>query len=222
MSVIALLRASHLPQTLAMVIVSGVGAWLTSVEGTTLLIFVAAVLTGQLSVGWVNDFVDADLDRSGERFEKPVVAGDLDRSALRIPIVCAILLTIPLSVMSAGWVGGLAHVAALASAHIYNLFLSRTVWSWVPYTVSFGLLPLFIAQSSARSLWPSFAMTALFALIGVVAHLLNALPDIDIDLAAGKGGLAVSLGRTRSLVLVATLSGAALALLASIALSWAG
>lgn len=216
MSVIALLKASHFPQTVAMVLVAGIAAWLTSVEGLTLLILIAAVLSGQLSVGWVNDFVDAELDRSAKRAEKPVVAGALEPSALRIPIAVAIAMTVPLSVIAAGLVGGLAHVAAVASAHVYNLFLSRTVWSWVPYAVSFGLLPLFVAQASSRDLWPNLAMTVLFALVGVIAHLLNALPDIDIDRAAGKGGLAVSLGRTRSIVLAATLAGAAVPLVASL------
>jgi 4-hydroxybenzoate polyprenyltransferase len=48
-------------------------------------------------------------------------------------------------------------------------------------------------------------MILLFALVGLIAHLLNALPDIAIDRKAGKGGLAVSLGRKRTLGLAAGL-----------------
>jgi 1,4-dihydroxy-2-naphthoate octaprenyltransferase len=52
-------------------------------------------------------------------------------------------------------------------------------------------------------------MIVLFALVGFIAHLLNALPDIEIDRQAGKGGLAVSLGRKGSLLLaVALVAGA--------------
>jgi 4-hydroxybenzoate polyprenyltransferase len=46
-------------------------------------------------------------------------------------------------------------------------------------------------------------MIVLFSLVGVIAHLLNALPDIELDRNAGKGGLAVSLGRQKSLLLAA-------------------
>jgi 4-hydroxybenzoate polyprenyltransferase len=116
------------------------------------------------------------------------------------------ILVVPLSLLAAGLIGGLAHILAVASAHVYNLYLSRTIWSWLPYAVSFGLLPLFVAQTSSTELWPETAMIVLFSLVGVIAHLLNALPDIELDRKAGKGGLAVSLGRQKSLLLTAGLS----------------
>jgi 1,4-dihydroxy-2-naphthoate octaprenyltransferase len=46
---------------------------------------------------------------------------------------------------------------------------------------------------------------ALSVLVGVTAHLLNAIPDIDIDRDTGWGGLAVSLGKRRSSILAAVL-----------------
>jgi 4-hydroxybenzoate polyprenyltransferase len=211
--VLALLRASHFPQTLAMTVFLAVAAAVTSVHGWQLVLFVAAVLSGQLSVGWMNDFVDAKLDQSVSRSEKPVVAGALSQSSLRVPIAIALVLTIPLSILVAGWIGGLAHILAVASAHVYNLFLSRTIWSWLPYVVSFSLLPLFVAQAASNRLFPETLMIVLFALVGFIAHLLNALPDIEIDRQAGKGGLAVSLGRKSTLAFAAIFSVAALALL---------
>ena len=66
-------------------------------------------------------------------------------------------------------------------------------------------MPVFIAQASSPTLWPSFPLIALSVLVGVTAHLLNAIPDIDIDRETGWGGLAVSLGKRRSLVLVVVL-----------------
>jgi 4-hydroxybenzoate polyprenyltransferase len=48
-------------------------------------------------------------------------------------------------------------------------------------------------------------VVALSVLVGVTAHLLNAIPDIDIDRATGWGGLAVSLGKRRSMILAAVL-----------------
>lgn len=203
---IALFRASHFPQTLAMTVFLAVAAAVTSVHGWQLVMFVAAVLSGQLSVGWMNDFVDAKLDRSVSRSKKPVVSGAIRHSALKVPIAIALMLTIPLSILAAGWIGGLAHILAVASAHVYNLFLSRTSWSGLPYVVSFALVPLFIAQAASTNFWPELPTTVLFALVGLIAHLLNALPDIEIDRQAAKGGLAVALGRRKSLWLVSLLS----------------
>jgi protoheme IX farnesyltransferase len=210
---LALLRASHFPQTLAMTVFLAAAAAVTAVQGWQLVLFILAVLSGQLSVGWMNDFVDAKLDQSVSRSEKPVVTGALSQSSLKVPIAIALVLTIPLSILAAGWIGGLAHVAAVASAHVYNFYLSRTIWSWLPYVVSFALLPLFVAQAASNSLFPELPMIVLFALVGFIAHLLNALPDIEIDRQAGKGGLAVSLGRKRTLAFVVVFSVAALAVL---------
>jgi 4-hydroxybenzoate polyprenyltransferase len=209
----ALLRASHFPQTVAMILFLTVAAVITSVQGLNLALFIAAVLCGQLSVGWLNDFVDASLDGSVARSDKPVVAGTLQRSALKVPIAIALILVVPLSFLAAGFIGGLAHILAVASAHVYNLHLSRTSWSWLPYAISFGLLPLFVAQTASAELWPETPMIILFSLVGMIAHLLNALPDIEIDRTAGKGGMAVSLGRQNSLMLAAGLALVAIAVL---------
>ena len=212
-ALIALLRASHFPQTLAMTVALGLCAWSMGVRDQNLAVFVAAVLFGQFSVGWVNDFIDARLDRTVGRSEKPIVAGTLETSSLKVPIAIALILVVPLSILAAGWIGGLAHIAAVGSAHIYNVYLSRTVWSWVPYAVSFSLLPFFVAQAGSRVLWPELPMILLFALVGVIAHLLNALPDIAIDREGGKGGLVVSLGRQKSLLLFAVLFALAICVL---------
>jgi len=175
------------------------GSWLS-----VALVFLASA-AGQATVGWTNDVHDAAADRAAGRANKPTVRGELRPEDLRLPILVSATLMIPLSFLAAGWVGGAAHIAAVASALVYNFFLARTVWSWVPYAVSFALMPVFIAQASSPTLWPSFPLIALSVLVGVTAHLLNAIPDIDIDRETGWGGLAVSLGKRRSGVLVVVL-----------------
>jgi 4-hydroxybenzoate polyprenyltransferase len=52
-------------------------------------------------------------------------------------------------------------------------------------------------DGSAPAAW----MVAVFAVVGVSAHLANALPDLEIDRAAGVGGAAVSLGPRRTAAL---------------------
>lgn len=202
----AYLAATHFPQALAMVLLMTIA---TAIFGgfwsSVALVFLASA-AGQATVGWTNDVHDAAADRAAGRANKPTVRGELRPEDLRLPILVSATLTIPLSFFAAGWVGGAAHIAAVGSALVYNFILARTMWSWVPYVVSFALMTVFIAQASSPTLWPSFPLIALSVLVGVTAHLLNAIPDIDIDRETGWGGLAVSLGKRRSMILASVLA----------------
>jgi len=209
----AFIAATHFPQALAMVLLMTVttaicgGSW-----SSVALVFLASA-AGQATVGWTNDLHDAAADRAAGRSNKPTVRGELQPEDLRVPILVSATLTIPLSFLAAGWVGGAAHVAAVASALGYNFYLARTVWSWLPYAVSFALMPVFVAQAVSLSLWPTISIVLLSVLVGVTAHLLNAIPDIGVDRETGWGGLAVSLGKRGSVVLAAILVAAGLACL---------
>lgn len=202
---IPIIRASHFPQTVAMVALATVSSAIVGTSGWALVIVALAMLSGQLSIGWSNDYIDAQLDKNIDRRNKPVVAQGLDPAQLRIPILVALVMVVPLSLIAAGFVGGIAHLAAVASAWVYNLYLARTVWSWAPYAVSFALLPVFIAQTASAETWPTIPVVVLFSLVGVVAHILNALPDITIDREARIGGMAVSLGRRAAIVVALVL-----------------
>ena len=216
----AFIAATHFPQALAMVLLMTIATAICGGSRSSVALVFLASAAGQSTVGWTNDVHDAVADRAAGRVTKPTVRGDLKPDDLRLPILVSATLTIPLSFLAAGWVGGAAHVAAVASALVYNFFLARTVWSWVPYAVSFALMPVFVAQASSSTLWPPFPVVALSVLVGVTAHLLNAIPDIDIDREAGWGGLAVSLGKRRSGVLVVILVVAGIACLGVVVTDW--
>lgn len=201
----AYLAATHFPQALAMVLLMTVATAICGGSWSSVALVFLASAAGQATVGWTNDLHDAAVDRAAGRVNKPTVRGELRPEDLRVPILVSATLTIPLSFLAAGWIGGAAHVAAVSSALVYNFFLARTIWSWAPYAVSFALMPVFIAQASSPSVWPTLPVAALSVLVGVTAHLLNAIPDIDIDRETGWGGLAVSLGKRRSGVLVVLL-----------------
>jgi len=205
----AFVAATHFPQALAMVLLMTIATAVCGGSWSSVALVLLASAAGQATVGWTNDVHDAVADRAAGRVNKPTVRGELRPEDLRAPILVSATLAIPLSFLAAGWVGGAAHIVAVASALVYNFFLARTVWSWVPYAVSFALMPVFVAQASSPSLWPTAPVTILSILVGVTAHLLNAIPDIDIDRQTGWGGLAVSLGKRRSVVLVAVLAGVA-------------
>ncbi len=201
----AYLVATHFPQALAMVLLMTIATAVCGGSWSSVALVFLASAAGQATVGWTNDVHDAAADRAAGRSNKPTVRGELRPDDLRVPILVSATLTIPLSFVAAGWIGGAAHIAAVASALAYNFFLARTVWSWVPYAVSFALMPVFIAQASSLTLWPTVPVTLLSVLVGVTAHLLNAIPDIAIDRDTGWGGLAVSLGKRWSMILAAVL-----------------
>ncbi|WP_426595064.1 UbiA family prenyltransferase [Cellulomonas sp. McL0617] len=161
---------------------------------TTVLVG-AAILTGQLSVGWSNDWIDAARDAEVGRTDKPVGAGRLSVSAVRTAALVALAACVVFS-MSLGWRAGLVHLATVASAWSYNLRLKSTLWSWAPYAFSFGFLPLAIALALPGH--PLAAWWAVLggALLGVGAHGANVVPDLQDDRATGVRGLPHRLGGT--------------------------
>lgn len=202
----AFIRATHFPQALAMVLLMTGATAVCGGSWWRVTFVLCASAAGQATIGWTNDVHDAEADITSGRTTKPLVGGDITTGNLRVPILVSGLLTIPLSFIAAGWIGGTAHIAAVGSALVYNFYLARTMWSWVPYAVSFALMPVFIAQAIETSSWPTFPLVSLSVIVGVAAHLLNAIPDIAIDRAAGWGGVAVTLGRRRALVAVVVLA----------------
>jgi 4-hydroxybenzoate polyprenyltransferase len=201
---LALLKATHFPQALTMVLLTTIAAVICGLSDFRLLFVAIATAAGQASIGWVNDLVDLETDKKLDRRNKPTVRYSLKPENLRTPISIALIVMVPFSFLAAGWIGGLANVLAVASAQIYNLYLSRTVWSWLPYAISFALLTVFIAQSSSK--WPSWQMICISACVGVIAHIFNALPDLEIDKQASLGGLVVYLGKTKSIIALAILT----------------
>ena len=202
----AFIAATHFPQALAMVLLMTVATAVRGGSWSSVAFVFLASAAGQATVGWTNDVHDAAADRAAGRANKPTVRGELRPEDLSVPILISGSLTIPLSLIAAGWMGGAAHIVAVASALAYNFYLARTVWSWLPYAVSFALMPVFVAQAVSPSLWPTIPIVMLSVFVGVTAHLLNAIPDIAIDRETGWGGLAVSLGKRRSIVVIVVLA----------------
>ncbi|GII99786.1 1,4-dihydroxy-2-naphthoate octaprenyltransferase [Sediminihabitans luteus] len=174
----------------------------TGIEAGTLttVLVTAAVLCGQLSVGWSNDWLDAARDARVGRSDKPTVVGVVGASELRTAAFVALAACVVLSYAN-GWVAGTLHVLAVASAWSYNVRLKSTVLSWLPYAVSFGLLPAFIVAAPDDGRVVAAWTVAAAALLGVGAHLANVLPDIEDDAATGVRGLPHRLGRRRVAVL---------------------
>lgn len=203
---VALVLATHFPQALAMVVLTVSASWIYGQQGIGIIFVLIAIAAGQASIGWVNDYIDYEIDNSLNRADKPLVRNTLLQKQLKTPIIISLLVTVLSSLVAGGWIGGLAHIFAVASAQLYNIHLARTIWSWLPYAVSFGLLTVFVTQTSDSELWPSWQVVVIAICVGVIAHVFNAVPDLQIDRKSNLGGLVVSLGKMRSLVIAGALS----------------
>ena len=173
-----------------------------------LLLFSGAVLTGQLSIGWSNDLLDRDRDRAAGRRDKPLARGAVTARVVQVATVVTVALTVTLSLAS-GLLAGLVHLLAVSGGWAYNLGLKRTVLSFLPYAVSFGLLTAFATLASRRAEWPEPWAVAAGSLLGLGAHFLNVVPDVRDDLVAGVHGLPQRLGARASAVAGAALLAAA-------------
>jgi 4-hydroxybenzoate polyprenyltransferase len=212
------MTAAHALPTLAVSTVMTVFAWKVGWRGAPLALVCLSILVGQLSIGWSNDAFDALGDARAGRREKPTVAGAVSPRALWISAWATLIASSALSWFVAGFVGGSIHVFALSMAWLYNVALSRTVWSWLPYALAFGAMPLFLYVGLNGGPGPWWTV-AVFAIVAVSAHLANALTDLESDRAAGIDGLVVRLGAHKATLLCWLLLGVATAILVWVATS---
>jgi 4-hydroxybenzoate polyprenyltransferase len=210
--------ASHAAPTLAVTATMTGFAWSIGWRGVPLALVAATILIGQLSVGWSNDAFDTSTDARAGRRDKPTVRNDVSAKSLWIAAGLALGIACLLSWVVAGPIGGSFHVLALAMAWLYNVALSRTVWSWLPYAIAFGSMPLFLYVGLTGSPGPWWTVVV-FATIAVSAHLANALPDLETDRSTGVGGLVVRLGAVASARLCWTLLAIGTGLLVVVALA---
>ncbi|WP_103500322.1 UbiA family prenyltransferase, partial [Streptomyces sp. SM14] len=186
-------RATHPLPVLAVTAVTAALAigWGHDVAGT--LLVTAAVFAGQLSVGWLNDLMDAGRDARSGREDKPLATGALDPAAVRVAVGVSAGAAVALTLLT-GWPAAAAHLLALVSAWAYDLGLKSRVWSVGCYAVSFGLLPAFVVLALPGAPAPPAWLVAGGALLGCAAHFLNVLPDLADDAATGVRGLPQRLG----------------------------
>ena len=193
-----LLRTIHPAPAAAVTALSGVlGAVLLNQAGLPVgerwALTVLAVAGSQVFTGVTNDL--ADLSRDAViRPEKPLPAGRVGASAalwlaaagLAVQLAASLPLGLPMLLVG---------VAATASALTYNVALSRTVASALPYLVSFALLPAWVALGVGIPVERVLPAVPLIAPFAVAAHLANTLRDFHADASLGAGNLAQRLGR---------------------------
>lgn len=212
----ALIGSGHPKPVLAMTVLCSAMAVTTGRDLPGVVVVAAAVLTGQLSIGWLNDLCDAGRDRDTGRADKPLALGAVSTRAVRVAAVTAGLACIPLSLAS-GILAGSLHLITIAAGWAYDLRLKASSASVLAFVVAMSLSPLFVVYGLPGSPHPPWWLPAVTTLLGCGAHFGNVLRDLDDDLATGVRGLPQRLGTRTSRIAAVVLTFGAVVLLAATA-----
>jgi 4-hydroxybenzoate polyprenyltransferase len=200
----ALVRAAHPEPAAAVTTVSALLAVGAGHGPGGLATVAATVLSSQLAVGWVNDWLDAGRDAAVGRTDKPAATGAISPRAVGVAGAVAAAATVPLA-LPAGWPAAAAATIGLVSALLYDWPLKFTPISVLPYMISFAALPAFVVLALPGAPAPPGWLLAAGGLLGGGAHFANALPDLADDARTGVRGLPQRLGPAGSWVAAAAL-----------------
>lgn len=229
-----LLRAAH-PEPAVAVTLAATALAIGAGLGVRALLVALAVGTGQLSIGWSNDWFDRARDAANRRADKPLAQEEVAPRTVIAAAVGALAVCVVAS-FALGQAAATAHLIGVTAGWIYNGWAKGTVLSVVPWAVAFGLLPAVVTLAEPLERWPAWWIVAAGACLGAGAHLANAIPDLDEDRRTGVVGLPHRLGRARALWTTAVLvaigivlvvvgpgvggTGLALSAVATVVLAW--
>ena len=190
-------QASHFGPTLIVTAIAfGFGTYYWW-EGPAYVIAFTVAL-GQLVVGWSNDLYDYTDDLAHNRSNKPLVSGLITPQYLTnwlrfmVPFSFIANLLGPLGIK-----GGLVYILGIACGVAYNLYFKFTLLSPLPFAIAFAALPSCIAIS--KDVTPPVWMWLGGALLGMAAHFINVIKDMDQDQVSGINGLPQRLGTKKSI-----------------------
>jgi 4-hydroxybenzoate polyprenyltransferase len=170
----------------------------------TAAVLAIGMLGLQLCIGATNDLLDADLDAQAKPW-KPIPSGLISAPTVRLVALVAAGIGL-LAAAVGGPVIVLLWAAMLACGLVYDFLLKPTPWAWACFSVAFALLPIYAWDGAVGAMppLPEF-LIPLAVIAGPAVQLANGLVDLEVDAAGGLRTLAARLGRTRTLVLIATL-----------------
>ena len=197
-TVVAVVRLVHPAPAATVVALSAVlGAILAAQAGVEpggrLALTILAVAGSQILTGALNDWADRDRDRLAQP-SKPIPSGAVTPDGALVVAGFGAILQL-LASLPLGPLALVLGMVASASAAAYNLWLSRTPLSVLPYLVSFGLLPLWVAAGVGVDLARVAVAPLLIGPFAAAAHLANTVRDFDGDARIGSRNLAQTLGR---------------------------
>ncbi|MEJ7771874.1 MAG: UbiA family prenyltransferase [Geodermatophilaceae bacterium] len=192
-SLVDLIRCAHPAPALGVTVVGGLLAVAAELEPSRAGLVTAAIATGQLSIGWSNDWLDRHRDRRSGRRDKPLADDAALAPVVGAGALIAAATCLALS-LALGAAPGVLHLTAVAAAWAYNLGLKATLASVLPYAIAFGLLPAFVVSVAPGQQLAPYWLILSGSLLGAGAHFVNAVPDLEDDLATGIRGLPQRLG----------------------------
>lgn len=199
----AYLRVTH-PWAVAVVMVATALFGLLATGGDPplgrFLLLLAGMLGGQIAIGATNEWIDRQADAL-DKPHRPIPAGQVSPTgALRFAGVGLIAMAV--AGVALGLWGFLLLSVGTGAGLIYNAWLKRTPWSWLPYLVALPLLPtwvwLVMDEFQPGLLW-LYPLGAAFVL---AIHLAQTLPDIGADGLRGEQGIGVVIGQNRAGMLI--------------------
>ena len=151
----------------------------------------------QFAIGALNDVVDAPTD-AGRKPGKPIPAGFVPHRLAAAVALTSAVAGVGLALAAGPLLGALA-IVVLGIGASYDLRAKGTPLSWLPLAVGIPILPVYGWLGATGSLPSVFGvLVPLAAVAGAALAIANALVDLERDLAAGAGSVAVALGPGRA------------------------
>jgi 4-hydroxybenzoate polyprenyltransferase len=99
--------------------------------------------------------------------------------------------------------GGLVYMLGIACGVAYNFHFKFSILSPFPYALAFAALPSSVALS--KDVTPPLWMWLGGALLGMAAHFINVIKDMEQDQVSGIQGLPQRLGTKKSIIVAGIL-----------------
>ncbi len=193
-----LLKASHFGPTVLVTAISFGFATYYWWEGPAFVI-AFGVFTGQLVVGWSNDLYDYQDDLRHARINKPLVAKSITKESLQKWLRFMVAFSFIANLLGPlGIKGGLVYMFGVAWGVGYNFYFKFSPLSPLPFAIAFAALPSCIVIS--KDITPPLWMWLGGALLGMAAHFINVIKDMNEDQISQIGGLPQRLGTTKSVI----------------------
>ena len=182
-------------------------ALVAGAEASRASLLALGMLGLQFCIGAVNDLFDEALDAQSKPF-KPIPAGHVSRRMATLVAVATGGGGFILAQLATGvdLLVAAMYALMLGAGLVYDAWLKPTRFAWVCFSVAFPILPVYAWYGATGALPPRWeVLLPVAALCGPALQIANGLIDLESDAAAGLKTLPVSLGRRRSIVVMATL-----------------
>ena len=192
-----LVRLTHPFPCLLDGLVAAAVALLAGADAMTAVRLGVAMTALQVSIGSLNDIVDAPHDR-GRTPAKPIPGGLVSTAEAWVVAIGGAVLGLALALPS-GVATVVLALVVLMIGYAYDLAFKGTAWSWLPFAIGIPLLPVFGWLGATGGLPSSFTILLPVAVIaGVALAVANARADVERDAAAGVDSVATRLGNERA------------------------